>query len=283
MKRYKKRYTSMNCSIIRKHTDDYLDGFISDDLKTELEAHLIECPDCKKYMQEMNHILHTMASIEDEDLPEGFSERLHLRLQEEVSIDIQSPSKKLKSVKWYRWGAGLAAAIVLLLSIKLLDQTSPQPDKAAEDDSLRFSVKSEELTDDANASNAPEILEAPESRKAPGDVTAGEDLETPTDDGSEAPETSENSVMLAPFSLMSIQTNEIKLYIEDKSGIVEKLYIVVEQNGISIIEEIENGLIVEVIDDEQRTILYAELANLGQIEEIGVQDGNMVTIHIIED
>ena len=90
-------------------------------------------------------------------------------------------------------------------------------------------------------------------------------------------------MMLAPFSLMSIQTNEVNLYIKDKSGIVEKLYIVAEQSGISIIEEIEDGLVFKVIDDEQRTILYAELANLGQIEEIGAQDGDMVTIHIIVD
>ena len=240
--------------------DDYLDGFISDDLKAELEAHLSECPDCDKYMQEMSHILHTVAFIEDEELPEGFHERLHLRLQEEASRDIQPLSKKLKSNQWYRWGVGLAAAIVLLLSIKLLDQMTPQSDKSADDNSLRFSTNSQKLTGDANMPNAPESVKAPESLEAP--------------DGRKA-----------TFSLMSIQTNEVNLYIKDKSGIVGKLYIVAEQSGISIMEEIEDGLVFKVIDDEQRTILYAELANLGQIEEIGAQDGDSdkVTIHIIVD
>ena len=264
--------------------DDYLDGYISDDLKAELEAHLSEYPDCEKYMQEMSYILHTVALIEDEELPEGFHERLHLRLQEEASRDIQPLFKKLKSNQWYRWGVGLAAAIVLLLSIKLLDQMSPLSDKSADDNSLRFSTNSEKLTDDANVPNAPESVQAPGGVESREGLEAREGLETPKDtDAGQVPESSERSMMLAPFSLMSIQTNEVNLYIKDKSGIVEKLYIVAEQSGISIMEEIEDGLVFKVIDDEQRTILYAELVNLGQIEEIGAQDGDMVTIHIIVD
>lgn len=42
-------YGGLTCSEVLAHLSDYLDGDLASDLRTGLEAHVRECPDCARF------------------------------------------------------------------------------------------------------------------------------------------------------------------------------------------------------------------------------------------
>lgn len=259
----------MNCSNIMEHSDEYLDGMLSPEQMAEFEIHLNECSQCKKHVQELRNMLHIMASMED-DLPDGFHDRLHENLREEIEKS-ESASKNNPSRKWYRWGAGAAAVIVLLFSIKLVDTLNSRR-KDSSNESIPFSrAKGDEDTSPDSimkAAEAPDMAERSLEPLTPFSIAG------------------DTNISYSSVPAESIQTNEINLYVYDGAGLketLERIYLFAEPNSIPVIEETDNRVVVGITSEDQRAVLFSELINIGQIEETGIQGQDTVTIHIIAE
>ena len=152
----------MNCNTTKKWAGEYLDGTLSDERKKELESHLDTCPECLKYVNDLRQMLRLLASMEEEEPPEGFRERLNQRLHSVEEKRVFHGGAFAPGGKWVKWGAGLAAAVALLLSIHFLDRfggfggrsgSSPLADSTTENDFAgNDSMKSEQRSESAKIS-----------------------------------------------------------------------------------------------------------------------------------
>ncbi len=77
----------LNCKHVWRYISDYLDGTVSPELRLEIELHLEHCELCSAILDSTRNILILTADDRTFELPVGFSERLHARLEAEM----QSP------------------------------------------------------------------------------------------------------------------------------------------------------------------------------------------------
>lgn len=100
----------MNCEDIFEKTDEYLEGWLSEDECGEFEAHIAECESCRKnveFAKKLNGVVSGMPSVEP---PSDFLETLHKK--------IASDGKTVRFYKrWQPYGA-LAACILVAVVIR---------------------------------------------------------------------------------------------------------------------------------------------------------------------
>ena len=80
-----------------KHVWDYISGYLDDTLSLEVkelvQEHLEHCEICSAILDSTRNILILTADERTFELPLGFSERLHARLNEEIGGMEPTPSK----------------------------------------------------------------------------------------------------------------------------------------------------------------------------------------------
>lgn len=74
----------LECKHVWTHISGYLDGTLDPDLLAEVEKHLAHCEICSAILDSTRNILILTADDRVFELPLGFSERLHARLDEEI-------------------------------------------------------------------------------------------------------------------------------------------------------------------------------------------------------
>ncbi len=74
----------LNCKHVWRYISDYLDGTVAPELRVEIELHLEHCELCSAILDSTRNILILTADDRTFELPVGFSERLHARLQAEM-------------------------------------------------------------------------------------------------------------------------------------------------------------------------------------------------------
>lgn len=134
----------MRCEEARQYFDAYLDGELSPALATELGAHRLRCPDCRRrlaLLEVSGHII--AADREPVELDDGFTHRL-LACVEAPSAAGTAPLRR-----WLYIGAPLAAAAVValaflgafdrrtpnrVLGVKAVNEAALDPLDEAEDD-----------------------------------------------------------------------------------------------------------------------------------------------------
>ena len=77
----------LNCKHVWGFISDYIDGTLDDHLRKEIEQHLEHCEICSAVLDSTRNILFLYLTAGERTfvLPVGFSERLHARLEEELS------------------------------------------------------------------------------------------------------------------------------------------------------------------------------------------------------
>jgi predicted anti-sigma-YlaC factor YlaD len=73
----------LECKHVWGFISDYLDGSVDLELRAEIEKHLEHCEICSAILDSTRNILILTADERTFELPVGFSERLHERLEKE--------------------------------------------------------------------------------------------------------------------------------------------------------------------------------------------------------
>jgi hypothetical protein len=74
----------LNCKHVWAHISEYLDKSVPADLLADIEQHLEHCEICSAVLDSTRNILVLTADNRTFELPLGYSERLHVRLQKEL-------------------------------------------------------------------------------------------------------------------------------------------------------------------------------------------------------
>ena len=77
----------LNCKHVWKEISNYIDGSVTPELRDSIEQHLAHCRHCAAVLDSTRNILYLVADERTFELPIGYSERLHLRLQSEINTE----------------------------------------------------------------------------------------------------------------------------------------------------------------------------------------------------
>jgi hypothetical protein len=85
----------IECKHVWEHISGYLDGTLSPEVLAQVQEHLEHCEICSAILDSTRNILILTADERVFELPLGFSERLHARLEAEIkSIGAASSSTR---------------------------------------------------------------------------------------------------------------------------------------------------------------------------------------------
>ncbi len=76
----------IECKHVWERISEYLDGTLSPEVLAEVQNHLEHCEICSAILDSTRNILVLTADDRVFELPLGFSERLHARLDLEISL-----------------------------------------------------------------------------------------------------------------------------------------------------------------------------------------------------
>ena len=75
----------LNCRHVWDQISDYIDGTVPLELRDAIEQHLAHCRHCAAVLDSTRNILVLMADDRTFEIPVGYSDRLHARLQEAIA------------------------------------------------------------------------------------------------------------------------------------------------------------------------------------------------------
>lgn len=101
-----------SCKKFRLMADEYIEGELTAAEIRELEAHIAECEDCRKELEELRALKEAIRSAEEE-MPEG----LHSRIM--ASIESEPKKKPRRKAAFFRGAAISVACVMLCLSATL--------------------------------------------------------------------------------------------------------------------------------------------------------------------
>jgi anti-sigma factor RsiW len=81
----------IECRHVWDHISGYLDDTLSPEVRDMVQEHLEHCEICSAILDSTRNILILTADERVFELPLGFSERLHARLDEEMRTIVPSP------------------------------------------------------------------------------------------------------------------------------------------------------------------------------------------------
>jgi len=73
---------TLNCKHVWAQVSDYIDGSVTPEMKADIERHLANCRRCAAVLDSTRNILVLVGDERTFELPVGFGERLHDRLQQ---------------------------------------------------------------------------------------------------------------------------------------------------------------------------------------------------------
>ena len=74
----------LNCRHVWDQISDYIDGTVPIELRDAIEQHLAHCRHCAAVLDSTRNILVLIADDRTFEIPVGYSDRLHARLQEAI-------------------------------------------------------------------------------------------------------------------------------------------------------------------------------------------------------
>jgi len=74
----------IDCKHVWQHISAYIEGDVSAVLRAEIDKHLETCEICSAILDSTRNVVVLMADDRVFELPTGFSERLHARIEAEL-------------------------------------------------------------------------------------------------------------------------------------------------------------------------------------------------------
>ena len=84
----------LDCKHVWEHISGYLDGTLSPEVLEQVQEHLEHCEICSAILDSTRNILILTADERVFELPLGFSERLHARLEAEIHAISAEPGRR---------------------------------------------------------------------------------------------------------------------------------------------------------------------------------------------
>lgn len=274
---------NVHCDKKRELIESYLEESLNHDESIQLETHLQNCSDCSIYIKEMRQLQYLISSIEYEELPSGFKQRLRSRLkqvaqeteatkelEEEEAQKPQKNSNKMlvKRKTIIKWAAGLAALFALVISLQFIKPFGKTSPSRYEDNNILSGESADqrmESTDEGELSMPREIPDANGEEEQPW-ISYGEGF------GDEAVDTD----ISATIHLYVSNDWEIESRVEDIVAAAETAQLLVLEKQLNkiVIQIPENGR-------EQITALMAKLSDMGKVASENVtKDSKTMTILI---
>lgn len=72
------------CQHVWEHISAYIDNDVDPELRSEIDSHLQTCEICSAVLDSTRNVVILMADDRVFELPAGFSERLHARIDKEL-------------------------------------------------------------------------------------------------------------------------------------------------------------------------------------------------------
>jgi anti-sigma factor RsiW len=74
----------IDCKHVWNFISDYIDGTLSEEARTDVQKHLEHCEICSAILDSTRNVIILTADDRVFELPVGFSERLHARIDREL-------------------------------------------------------------------------------------------------------------------------------------------------------------------------------------------------------
>ncbi|HEV2214894.1 MAG TPA: zf-HC2 domain-containing protein [Terracidiphilus sp.] len=76
----------IDCKHVWEHISAYIEGEVDDRLRADIDRHLETCEICSAVLDSTRNVVVLMADDRVFELPVGFSQRLHERLDRELNL-----------------------------------------------------------------------------------------------------------------------------------------------------------------------------------------------------
>ena len=76
----------LDCKHVWEHISAYIDGEVDAQLRADIEKHLETCEICSAVLDTTRNVVVLVADDRVFELPAGFSQRLHARLDKELKL-----------------------------------------------------------------------------------------------------------------------------------------------------------------------------------------------------
>jgi anti-sigma factor RsiW len=76
----------IDCKHVWEHISAYIDGDVDAELRAEIDRHLETCEICCAVLDSTRNVVVLLADDRVFELPTGFADRLHARLDEELAL-----------------------------------------------------------------------------------------------------------------------------------------------------------------------------------------------------
>lgn len=107
-----------SCGEIIELISLYIDNELDDAKKAEVEEHISSCESCRSEIEELKEVVNMCKNVEDVELPEGFSEKLHEKLMEEKQKQEDKRRFIVLGSKYMKIASSIAAGIILVFIIR---------------------------------------------------------------------------------------------------------------------------------------------------------------------
>ena len=75
----------LKCKHVWEYISDYIDDSVGPEVREQIERHLENCEICSAILDSTRNIVYLTADDRTFELPIGYSERLHARLEQELA------------------------------------------------------------------------------------------------------------------------------------------------------------------------------------------------------
>ena len=75
----------LNCKHVWAQISNYIEGDVSPEMRADIEQQLAHCRHCAAVLDSTRNILILVADDRTFELPVGYSDRLHARLQQQIA------------------------------------------------------------------------------------------------------------------------------------------------------------------------------------------------------
>jgi anti-sigma factor RsiW len=76
----------IDCKHVWSYISAYIDGQVDEELRAEIDRHLETCEICSAVLDSTRNVVVLMADDRVFELPTGFSDRLHARIDKELEL-----------------------------------------------------------------------------------------------------------------------------------------------------------------------------------------------------
>jgi len=283
----------MDCGVAQELISSYIDGELNGEETRQLEVHIENCSECRQRLERMKAMVRMVGELGEEELPDGFLDRLQARLEaEQVTGTVRRQHKGVSG--WIKWASIAAAAAVIILAIKVLGPdgllyTSPKEDGQADLSARTESAAPQDMSESLMADSSQD-QGAQDEGTAAGDAGASD---APAADAGEQQESRKGDFGASGAELGTteealvgdayIKSDRVELTVQDVCITPQTILMRALQHGMDMVDQTQDSITLEVTSVEQRRALYQELKLLGTIKEVGTNfESYTVTVVIVE-